>query len=358
MTAVAILGSGIMASALTVPLTDNGHDVRLVGTHLDRDIIDTVQATGRHPGLDIELARSVQAYQLEEAATAFEGAEIVMSGVNSFGVRWAAEQLAGLLVPGQTVITVTKGMEATEEGDLHILPDVLGEGLPDALRSEVTIHGIVGPCIAGELAVRHDTCVVFAGPDQPKLDFLADTFRTDYYHVWTSTDLIGAEVGAAMKNCYALGVGCAEGVLEKRGQAEGRYRAHNYEAALFAQGANEMRQMIDLMGGRYDTLTALPAVGDCYVTSAGGRNVRVGRLIGTGMGFTQAWESLGRITLEGAAAVRVIGGALPQLTERGVIGPDDFPLLRHLYDVVALEQPLDLPWSRFFGGEPTKAPVG
>lgn len=344
-----------MASALTVPLADNGHDIRLVGTHLDREIIDAVKATGRHPGLEVQLAPSVRAFQLEEAATAFENARIVMSGVNSFGVRWMGEQLASLLRPDQIVITVTKGMEATEDGDLRILPDVLGEALPEDVRSQVSIHGIVGPCIAGELAVRHDSCVVFAGPDQAELDFLAATFRTAYYHVWTSTDLVGAEVGAAMKNCYALGVGCAEGVLEKRGQAEGRYRAHNYEAALFAQGTNEMRQMIDLMGGRNETITALPAVGDCYVTSAGGRNVRVGQLIGSGMGFTEAWESLGRITLEGAAAIRVIGGALPRLTERGVIGPEDFPLLRHLYEVVGLEQPLDLPWRRFFGGEPGTA---
>jgi glycerol-3-phosphate dehydrogenase (NAD(P)+) len=173
--------------------------------------------------------------------------------------------------------------------------------------------------------------------------------------VWTSTDLIGCEVCAATKNCYALGVGLAAGVLEARGEADGPYRAHNYEAALFAQGADEMREMVSLLGGHPETATGLPAVGDMYVTSTGGRNVRVGKLLGAGIPFNEAWARLGHITLEGAAAIRVIGGALPKLTDRGLISPDSFPLLRHLYDVVGLEQPVDMPWSRFFGGEGASA---
>jgi len=357
MTSVAVLGSGIMASALVSPLADNGHDVRLVGTHLDREIIDSVKATGFHPTLKLQLPPSARAFQLEEAQSAFDGAEIVLSGVNSFGVRWAGEQLASLLKPGMLVVAIAKGLEATEQGDLRILPDVLAEPLGDQLRAKCPISAIVGPSIAGELAVRHDTCVVFAGPDQAALDRLAETFRTDYYHIWTSTDLIGAEVCAAIKNCVALGVGFAEGVLDKRGEADNQYRAHNYEAALFAQGAIEMEQLVEMLGGRRETVTALPAVGDMYVTSTGGRNVRVGKLLGAGLKFNDAWAQLGHITLEGAACIRVVGEALPKLTERGVIGPHDFPLHRHLHEVVGLEQPLDMPWSRFFGGEPAAQPA-
>ena len=96
MTTIAILGAGVMASALTVPLADNGHDVRLVGTHLDRDIIDTVRATGVHPGLQRKLPSSVRPYQLEQADAAFDRAEIVVSGVNSLGVAWAGQRLAEL----------------------------------------------------------------------------------------------------------------------------------------------------------------------------------------------------------------------------------------------------------------------
>jgi glycerol-3-phosphate dehydrogenase (NAD(P)+) len=351
MTAVAVLGSGVMGSALAVPLSDNGHDVRLVGTHLDRDIIDSVQRSGVHPGLDVELPGSVTAYQLEEAELGLADAEIVLSGVNSFGVRWASEQLAQRLPAGALVIAIAKGLEATDEGDLRILPEVLTDCWSDGQRAAIPVAAIVGPSIAAEVAVRRETCVVFAGRDQTALDRLASAFRTERYRVWTSTDVIGCEVCAALKNCYALGSGLAEGVLEARGESDSPNRMHNYEAALLAQGAEEMRRMVALLGGRPDTVGGLPGVGDMYVTSTGGRNVRVGRLLGAGIPFGEAWEQLDHITLEGAAAIREIGGALPKLSARGVIEADDFPLLRALYEIIEHERPVEMPWSAFFGGD-------
>ncbi|MDQ6773979.1 MAG: glycerol-3-phosphate dehydrogenase [Candidatus Dormibacteraeota bacterium] len=353
MATVAILGSGIMGSGLTVPLAENGHDVRLVGTHLDREIIDSIKASGVHPGLQLKLPESVRAYQLEEVEAGFEGAEIVLSGVNSFGVRWAGEQLARLLRPGMHLIAIAKGMDANEQGDLRILPEVLAEQVPADLRSRVSWSAIVGPSIAGEVAVRRHTCVIFAGHDQAALDRLAATFRTDRYHVWTSTDLLGAEVCAAMKNCYALSVGIAEGDLDRQAETDSPYRAHNYEAALFGQGAIEIGQMLRLLGGRPETANGLAGVGDMYVTSAGGRNVRVGHLIGTGLTYSEAHERLGRhITLEGAAAIRVIGAAIVKQTERGIISANDFPLMRALFEVMGRDRQLEIPWSRLFSGEP------
>lgn len=352
MSSVAILGSGLMGSALAVPLSDNGHDVRLVGTHLDREIIHSVAARGEHPGLKLRLPASVRAYQLEDAPEAFDGVEIVLSGVNSFGVRWAGEQLARLLRPGMLVIAIAKGLDSDSEGNLRILPELLAELVPSEIASQIGWAAITGPSIAGEVAVRRDTCVLFAGEQHDALDRLADAFRTDAYHVWTSTDLVGAEVCAATKNCYALATGLAEGVLARLGEPDPAYRLYNYEAAIFAQGNVEMRRMVNLLGGRVETADGLPAAGDCFVTSRGGRNVKLGRLLGEGLTFTEASERLGNPTLEGAFAIRVIGEALPKLTQRGTIGVDEFPLLRHLYEVIAEEKPINMPWSRFFGGEP------
>jgi glycerol-3-phosphate dehydrogenase (NAD(P)+) len=352
MSTIVILGSGVMGSALAMPLADNGHEVRLVGTHLDREIIDAIRTTGIHPGLERELPSSVRAYHLEELEAVFTDAEIVVSGVNSFGVRWAGERLARLLQPGQLVIAIAKGVSADEQGNLRILPDVLAEPVPADVRERVGWAAIVGPSIAGEVAARRESCVVFCSDQQDALHRLAGAFRTDWYHVWTSTDLIGAEICAAAKNCYALGIGLAEGELERRGEASSRDRAHNYEAALFAQGAAEMRRWVALLGGRPETPLWLPGVGDMYVTSTGGRNVRVGTLLGAGLVFTEAAARLDNPTLEGAAAINVFGPALTKLTERGVVGESEFPLMRHLYEVIGLERPLSMPWSRFFGGEP------
>jgi glycerol-3-phosphate dehydrogenase (NAD(P)+) len=350
-TTVSVLGSGIMATALATPLADNGHEVRLVGTHLDREIIDGIQKTGVHPNLDLEVPEGVRAYQLEEAEEAFEGAEIAMSGVNSFGVSWAGKQLASLLKPGMHVLSIAKGMEADENGDLRILPEVLAEEMPPDLREQVSWSSIAGPSIAGEVAVRRHTSVVFTGRDADVIKQLAATFRTDHYHVWTNTDFVGVEVCAATKNCYALGAGFMEGILDREGLSEARYRNYNYGAALFAQGTREFGQFMELLGGKPDTPYGLPGVGDMFVTSMGGRNVKVGRLVGSGLRFSEARERMPGVTLEGAAAIEVIGGALPKLTERGIIKPEDFPLMRHLHSVVALDEPLDMPWDTFFGGE-------
>jgi glycerol-3-phosphate dehydrogenase (NAD(P)+) len=343
-----------MATALTWPLTDNGHEVRLVGTHLDREIIDSIKESGVHPNLDLKVPEGVRAYQLEEAEEAFDGAEIVMSGVNSFGVRWASEQFASLLKPGVMVIAVTKGMEADDDGNLRILPDVLAEQVPDDVREQVSWSAIVGPAIAGEVAVRHDTCVVFTGQDEDVLEKLAATFRTDYYHVWTSTDFIGCEVCAATKNCYAFGGGFMDGLLDKEGKSDAKYRRYNYGAALFAQATRELGQWMELLGGDPVTSRGLPGVGDMFVTTMGGRNVKAGRFAGAGVPFSEVQnERMKGVTLEGVAAIRVIGGALPKLTERGVIEAEDFPLMRHLYAVVAEDEPVNMPWDTFFGGDVT-----
>ena len=112
MATVVILGSGVMASALTVPLADNGHDIRLVGTHLDRDIIDGIQASGVHPGLGRKLPGSVRPYQVEQLEAAFDGAEIVLSGVNSLGVRWAGRQLAPMLEPSMRNVVLVLAIRA------------------------------------------------------------------------------------------------------------------------------------------------------------------------------------------------------------------------------------------------------
>lgn len=344
-----------MASALAFPLADNGHEVRLVGTHLDEEVIRSIKESGVHPGLDLKLPDTVKAYYLEEAEEAFDGADIAMSGVNSFGVHWAGEQFARLLKPGMKLIAVTKGMEADDEGNLSILPDVLASELPDELLKEISISAIVGPAIAGEVAVRHDTCVVFTGRDQGALDDLATTFRTDYYHVWTSTDFIGSEVCAATKNCYAFGGGFADGILDREGKQGDRYGRLNYGSALFGQATLELGMWMELLGGRPETPWGLPGVGDMLVTTMGGRNVKAGRFVGAGVPFSEVREEkMKGVTLEGVAAISVIGGALEKLTERGVVGEEDFPLLRYLYDIIERDAPLSMPWEKFFGGEPQR----
>ena len=106
---------------------------------------------------------------------------------------------------------------------------------------------------------------------------------------------------------------------------------------------------MDLMGGKPTTPLGLPGIGDCFVTSMGGRNVKCGRLVGSGLSFSEARAQMPGVTLEGAAAIKVIGEALVKQTERGAVAPEKFPLLRHLYEVVGLDQAVNVPWDTFFG---------
>lgn len=351
MSTVAVLGAGVMASALTMPARDNGHEVHLIGTHLDDEIVDSIQASGVHPVLGLKLDAGVVAHHFADIAAGFESADVVMVGVNSFGIDWAGEQLARHLRPGQKVLVVTKGLQAGPDGTLGILPRVLQRAV-GSLADQVTWSAIVGPCIAGELAMRRPSCVVFSGEDRDSIEFLANLYRTDYYHVWTSTDFVGHEVGAATKNVFAFAAGFAEGILQSVGEPTSPYVMFNYSAALFAQGNREIHQYIRLLGGDPATGDGLGGVGDMYVTCLGGRNVRAGTYVGRGIPFSQVRDvHMKGITLEGVAAIGVIGAALEKLTTRGVIAAEDFPLTRFLFDVVAHDAPLQIPWSSFFGGE-------
>jgi glycerol-3-phosphate dehydrogenase (NAD(P)+) len=239
-----------MGTATAYPLADNGHEVRLVGTHLDGDIIESCLETRYHPKLERELPLSVQPYYVDDVAKALDGVDVIVSGVNSMGVHWIGQTIGPYLRPGQLVIAVTKGLEAAENGDLLILPDVLKSELPEDVRDRVTLAAIGGPCIAGELAGRRQSCVVFGSRDADAVERLAAVFRTPYYHVWTTTDLLGLELCAALKNGYTLGVGMAAGLLERAGGVDAaRAHMHNLAAALFAQACTEMDRMLRVMGG-------------------------------------------------------------------------------------------------------------
>jgi glycerol-3-phosphate dehydrogenase (NAD(P)+) len=343
-----------MGTAIAYPLVDNGHAVRLVGTHLDGDIITSCREQRYHPRLKREIPATVQPYYVEEIAQALDGADVIVSGVNSLGVHWIGRTIGPYLRAGQLIIAVTKGLEAAENGDLLILPDVLASELPEPVRHQVKLAAIGGPCIAGELAGRRPSCVVFGSRDHTAVERLAAIFRTSYYHVWTTTDLVGLEVCVALKNACTLGVGIAAGLLERGGgvDAAGAHM-HNLAAAVFAQGCTEIDRMVQITGGTRAFAYGLPGAGDFFVTVQGGRSMRLGKLLGLGHTFAEASEIMAGETLEAAETVRVLGDALPKLTERGVVGPDDFPYLRALIDVVVRDRAAELPLDAFFRAAPS-----
>ncbi|HRW47260.1 MAG TPA: glycerol-3-phosphate dehydrogenase [Caldilinea sp.] len=347
---IVILGAGMMGSAFSTPFADNGHHVRLVGTHLDGDIVEEIHETHVHPKLRAHLHPSVAPFTYDRLGEAIRDADLVVVGVNSNGIDWAGEQLAGVLPDDVPLLFLTKGMAGRSDG-IDLLPWVLRAHLPAGRRDRVKLAAIGGPSIAGELVVRHHTCVVVTGEDAMLLDRLAGMLRTPYYHVWPSTDMIGVETCVAMKNIYALAVGLANGMLEKAGKPENDAVMWNLAAALFAQGLWETAYVVEYMGGDRRSVISLPGAGDMYVTSMGGRNGRMGRYLGMGIPFSEAKAAyMPDDTIEGAQLLQAIGPTVERfVAARGFDGAA-IPLLRAMIDIVCHDAPPAIPWDDFFAG--------
>lgn len=357
MAVITVVGAGVMGTALTYPAADNGHEVRLVGTHLDAHIIARCRAERFHPRLKRTLADGVQPYDHTQIPQAVQGADVVVLGVNSRGVHWAAEAVGPHLQPGQIVLMVTKGLESSADGELCLLPDVFSGLLPTAVREQTHFAAIGGPSIAGELAGRRETSVIFVSRNGGILPRLRALFQTRYYHVWTSTDMIGIEVCVALKNPYALAVGLVAGMLEQRGGADAAGAAmHNVAAALFAQSLAEMAYLVRVMGGGPETVYSLPGAGDLYVTTQGGRNSRMGRLLGLGLPYSEAVEEMPGETVEGVDAVVAIMPAVRQMAAAGKLDAAALPLLHALHEIVTRNQPANFDFDRFFAHLPFGAP--
>jgi glycerol-3-phosphate dehydrogenase (NAD(P)+) len=348
MTKIIVLGAGMMGTAVTIPLAGKGHDIHLVGTHLDSDIIEEIHERRFHPRLRSYVNESVKPCTYLGLEQAMVGAELVILGVNSQGVDWAAEMLGPVLPENVPVVMLTKGL-AGDGQKLQLLPDVFRNGLPASSRDQIRIAAVGGPSIAGELAAHRHTCIVLTGNNQDFLDWVVEIFRTPYYHIWTSTDMIGVEVCVALKNLYSLAIGAVQGLLEKEVTADNGAVMYNLAAALFAQGAWETAYLVDYMGGSISSIYSLPGVGDLYVTSQGGRNTRMGRLLGLGMGYHDAKAAhMPEDTIEGADLSLAIGPTVMNLVQQGELSEAALPLLLKMVDVINHNATVEFPWNDFF----------
>lgn len=361
MTKIAVVGAGMMGTAIVFPAADNGHDIHLVGTHLDKEIITSCKEKRFHPTLKRTIPDNFTPYFHTEIAEAMKDAQIVVIGVNSRGVKWVSEAIADHLQPGQILLMITKGLSGDpESGELTILPDLLKSRLPESIRDQVEYAAVGGPSIAGELAAKRHTSVVFVSRNPDILPELQATFATDYYHVWSSTDMLGVEVAVAMKNPFALAAGIARGVLEAT-ENESPDPAidtmFNYAAAIFAQGLTEIAYMVEVMGGKSETVYSLPGAGDLYVTSMGGRNSRMGRLLGLGVPYQDAVEEMTGLTIEGADLIIEIMPTVEKMIDIGKLDGDALPLLRLLYRVLSGKSVMDVDFDQFFRTTPYNPPV-
>ena len=262
---VAVLGSGGWGTALASHLARIGHDVRLWGR--DAELIATLERTRVNetylPG--IELPPGVT--PVSDLGGAVQGAGIVVSAVPSHGMRDVARRMAGRLSPGATLVSATKGIEMDS---LYRMSEVLtqecGAGHPVVVLS--------GPSFAMELARSLPTAIVAASHDDAAVRRVLEEFRSGYFRLYSSEDVVGVEIGGALKNVIAIAAGAAEGLG----------LGFNAKAGLMTRGLAEIARLADAAGGRRETLAGLAGLGDLVLTCTGSlsRNRQFGIELGRG----------------------------------------------------------------------------
>ena len=343
-----ILGAGVMGSAFAVPAADNGHAVTLVGTPADGAIIAALQADRtNHPRLKAPIPAAIGVMEIDSlTAEDLRRADFIILGVSSPGVDWAMEKLRKLLPEPRPLALLTKGLQAWQGGLRSFAAQAADELASQGMKPEMVI-GVAGPCIAKELADRQPTAVVFAGAERGCLEKLRATMQTAYYRVSLSDDLDGVEVCAALKNFLAIAVSAMWTRYQEVNPQPQKPRAMNPAAAAFTQAIREMAGLTAWFGGRAETPHSLAGLGDLNVTVGGGRNSRLGFLLGEGMTLEAArCGPLSGETVEGADTGLVLAGPVEQAFASGRLDPQDYPITRALIATLRDGQPLTLDFEK------------
>ena len=340
---ITIIGSGMMGSALAFPAFENGNEVRLVGTHLDKDIIDHCKSHGQHLKFDRPFPKGVKYYYIEDWKEAAKGADFIIGGVSSFGVDWFLEKILSELDPSVPVLSVTKGLINLPDGTLISYPEYWKRELAKkGINREICAIG--GPCTSYELVFHDQTEVAFCGKDTATIKMMKEAMQTSYYHISLTNDVEGLESAVALKNGYALAVAMTIGLVNRHHGSEAGLH-YNSQAAAFYQAVKEMRYLLEMQGASRDCENI--GIGDLYVTVYGGRTRKIGILLGEGKSYQEALDILAGVTLESLVVARRVWAAMVRKAELGKADLSLYPMLAHAAAVLDQGKDAELPWEAF-----------
>lgn len=294
---VAVLGAGGWGTALAVHLARVGHDVELWAR--DPALVEQMRVSRENatylPGAGFPECLSVTA----DLSTALTGALLVVSAVPSHGTRDVLHRGAAAFEAGAIVVSATKGLE---RDTLFRMSDVMAQELPQA--SAVAV--LSGPSFAAEVVRGLPTAVCVASSSADAVARVQDDFRSPYFRLYGSDDVVGVEVGGALKNVIAIAAGVAEGLG----------LGHNAVAGLITRGLAEMSRLACAMGGRRDTLAGLSGLGDLVLTCTGAqsRNRQVGIELGRGRALAEVLAGMKSV----AEGVRTAETALALGARHGI----------------------------------------
>ena len=310
MTRCAVLGAGAWGTALADLLARNGEPVTIWA--LESEVVTSINELHENRVFlaGARLADTLRA--TDDLERALDGAELVCVAVPSQHLRGVLRRGAAALVPRATMCVASKGIE---QGTLALMSDVVSAEAPDH-----PVVALSGPSFAAEVAARQPTAIVAASDDAMAAEAVQEAFSSATFRVYTHDDIIGVELGGALKNVMAVATGICEGAGF----------GFNARAALVTRGLAEMTRLGAAIGAKPATFAGLAGIGDLVLTCTGSlsRNRAVGMEVGRGATLEEALAGKQTVA-EGVATTR---SALALATREGVEMPIVTMVNRVLFD--------------------------
>ncbi len=284
MAEISILGGGSWGIALASLLHKNGHTIT-VWSALENEIA-MLKENHEHKMLPgVKLAEDVVFTTDEKEAVT--GKDMLVMAVASSYTRATAKRISECVAEGQIIVNVAKGIE---ESSLMTLSEIIEEEIPQA---DVAV--LSGPTHAEEVGMGVPTTIVAGAKSRKTAEYIQGLFMNEVFRVYTSPDILGMELGGALKNVVALAAGIADGL----GYGD------NTKAALITRGITEIARLGTAMGGKFETFCGLTGIGDLIVTCASmhSRNRRAGILIGQGYSMEDAMKEV-KMVVEGVYSAK------------------------------------------------------
>lgn len=308
---VTVLGAGSWGTALAMVLTENGHET-LIWSHRDDQAKEINERHTNEKYLpNIQLPENLAA--TSDLQTAVEHGEILVFAVPTKAIREVAGQVMNYLNKKVLIVHVSKGIEPDT---LKRISEILQETLDSSVVEDIVV--LSGPSHAEEVVLHHPTTITAACTNLRSAEKIQDLFMNHYFRVYTNTDVIGVELGGALKNVIALAAGISDGL---------NY-GDNAKAALITRGLAEIARLGVRMGGNPFTFAGLTGMGDLIVTctSVHSRNWKAGNMLGKGMKLDEVLETMGMV-VEGVRTTK----AAYQLAEKYDV---PMPITTALYQVL------------------------
>ncbi len=285
---IAIIGAGGWGTALAITMAGAGREVRLWA--YESYLVETIAATRENP-LYLPSARIPETVRVSNAMPeVLHGAQIVIVAVPSHVLRSVVSGMLPCLEPGMFFVSAAKGIE---NGTLMRMSEVVADVIGPVFTPQVA--AISGPTFAPEVARGEPTALVVAAASEQLRVFLQKEMSTPRFRLYTNADIVGVEIGAAVKNVIAIAAGVVEGLG----------LGSNTTAALITRGLVEITRLAVACGGRRETLFGLAGLGDLALTSYGtlSRNRRVGVALGRGQKIDEIIASM-RMVAEGVKTAK------------------------------------------------------